>query len=187
LRSLLDFLGSNPKHDWWTGVDLFDELQYPQKIALLWQVASALLQENTPALKLTGVNEAAVAAVYAHIRLLIDNEIEVRPNKPLFRKLVLDCLRDEFAQEGLHLPGPRSADLNKWGGLVDACADRILWDRDYEDGDRFLDTPPEQAALLKELLRIDDDYYTTVPQDPTPHQLKECLRRLMKLCGRDTR
>jgi len=183
LRSLLDFLSGSPAQDWPTAIAAFDDLQYPQKVALLWHVGSALLQPNVPAPKLTAANEAAIAAVYGHIQTLVEHEIEVGRGKPFVRALVLDCLREELAREGADLPGPRCTDTEEWDSLVDLCADNILWDRDYEDGDRFLDTPPEQASRLKELLRIDDDYYAAAPPDLKPRQVEDCLRRLRKLSG----
>lgn len=181
LRSLVDFLTSGPDHDWATGVAAFDDIRQPQKIALLWEVANALLQQKVPAPKLTAVNEAAVAAVYGHIQTLIDEEIDARPKEPDVRDLVLDCLRQEFEQEGLKLPLRRSTDQEEWSFLVDTCADRILWDRDFEAGEQFLDTPPEEASRLRELLRIDDDYYAAPPPDLKPRQLEDCLRKLKNL------
>jgi hypothetical protein len=180
LRSLLDFLSGNPDQDWLTGVAVFDDLQYPQKIALLWQVASAVLKKKVLAPKLTAVNEAAIAAVYGHIQMMVECEVEMERGKPFVRNLMRNCLREEFAQEGLDLPHPRCENIGEWHSLVDACADRILWDRDYEDGDQFLDTPPAQANVLKKLLRIDDDYYAAVPPDLKPRQVEDCLRRLRR-------
>ncbi len=46
----------------------------------------------------------------------------------------------------------------------------VLWDNDYEAQER-LDLPPEQSNKLKEVLGVEDDYYTDVPTDPRNDQL----------------
>ncbi len=46
----------------------------------------------------------------------------------------------------------------------------VLWDNDYEAQER-LDLPPEQSNQLKELLGVEDDYYTDVPEDLRDDQL----------------
>jgi hypothetical protein len=150
-------------------------------MALLLEVGSAVLQRKAPAPKLTAVNEAAIAAVYGQIQTVINAELDAQPNKPIVRDLVLACLRQEFEQEGMTLPSRHSTDMEDWRFLVDACSDRILWDRDFEAGERFLDVPPEEASRLKELLRIDDDYYAAPPPDLHEDELKNCLGRLINL------
>ncbi|HEY3324381.1 MAG TPA: hypothetical protein VGP72_28275 [Planctomycetota bacterium] len=182
LRSLLDILSIHP--GWPSGVHAFDELAYSQKIALLWEVGSALLLPKTPEPKQTAANEAAVAAVFAHLKELIDHELHQNGRgRPVVRTMIAECLRADFVRSGRKCPRPLSDDAEEWDRLVDECADRILWDHDFEVGGWFLDSPPEQASVLRELLRIDDDYYAEAPPDLPPAQIADRVQELRKLVG----
>ena len=93
LRLLLEQLDNDP--GWPTGIPLFDELDYPQKIAVLHDVAKALLMHREPAPRLTALNESAIAAVYEHMLTQIESEI---------RRRMLAVLKSDFKQDGLDLP-----------------------------------------------------------------------------------
>ncbi|MEX2310229.1 MAG: hypothetical protein WD738_21860, partial [Pirellulales bacterium] len=67
--------------EWPCGVNLFDELSWQQRLALLARVAGALLKPDVPAPKLSAVNEAAVAAIFAqiHRNLIIELDTASEP------------------------------------------------------------------------------------------------------------
>ena len=60
--------------------------------------------------------------------------------------------------------------------------DRILWDRDYEDGHTYMDHPPEKTQWLKDMARIPNDYFTAIADDLTDEEAKAQIKELQKLC-----
>jgi hypothetical protein len=185
LASLLDHLRDNQEEGWPTGVAMFDELAYPQKVAMLCEVGSALLMAGVPMPELNALNEAAVAAVYEHLRDQIDFEIDLHTGYDV-RGLIISFLRKEFEEEKIPLPRKACKKGDEWDFMVECCSGKVLWDRDFETADLFLDDSPDRAGALKEFLRIDENYYVAVPPDPTPRQLETCLERL-KLLTEETR
>jgi hypothetical protein len=59
-----------------TGVAVFDDLPKDVRLALLATVAKGLTDDDKPCPDLTALTEGTVAAIFAHIRNLIDVEIE---------------------------------------------------------------------------------------------------------------
>ena len=73
---------------------------------------------------------------------------------------------------------PRCAadrEMARWEMVIESIADTILWDRDYEMSESFLDAAPELAKQRRELLGIDDEYYTAIAPDPTVDQIPRLL------------
>ena len=159
-----------------TGVGLFDELSQDQKVAVLFGVAQALLQEGVSSPELTAINEAAIGAIYEHIDAQVDREIE-GGGRPVFRRLVVECVRADLEAEGERPPDADSTDKSEWPVLVVICADKILYDRDFDMAYLFLDEQPEKAAALRDYFGISEDYYRAVP----PAEAKKLLIRLKRL------
>jgi hypothetical protein len=90
----------------------------------------------------------------------------------------------ESGSEAWSPPEVDSVDMEDWTFLIDCMADRILWDRDYEMGDDFVDADPAESGLKKELMRIASDYYTAIAPDPTDQELEAIREQLRKLTGR---
>ena len=167
-------------HDWDLGVRLFDALSHPQKLALLAEVGSALLDPGVTPPPLTAIREAALAAVYAHIRSEMHVEIDLGQNE--FRKLVLACLEHEEPLEP-HDPlrDPPCDDPHEWDAALDCLTDNLLWDDDFDMESVFVDAPPEASDRLKGQMGISSDYYTGIPPDPTDKELPSIRRRLEEL------
>jgi len=72
LARTVDMVRDDPEGLWQFGAPPFDKLQPNQKLAVLAEVGSALLQANQPVPRLTAVREAAVGAVYEAIMLLVE-------------------------------------------------------------------------------------------------------------------
>lgn len=177
---------SNPYGDCLeTGIKVFDELQMTQKLALIEKVATFLLTDTNEPLPLTAVNEAVVGAIFENIRQHVEMEVtcctllhEHLPDADEedffhWRRAVLDA---EFAtldpseiellqSEGFQWPTVDCCELERWDELIEGLADHILWDRDYEMADSFLDDEPQMAAARKEVLGIDADYFVDLPPD----------------------
>ncbi|PAY20857.1 hypothetical protein CKO51_03690 [Rhodopirellula sp. SM50] len=185
---------------WEYGVTLFDELTWQQQLAVLDLLATNLLQETDQTLELSGINEAAVAAVYQNIIQQIELEIELHPVSPeefrcRWRQAALDAflenedddvlLREERLQEAdqksvfdLEVD---SLEVDRWSWLVEVLADRVLWDRDFEMVNVMIDAPPERAAAMRAALGIHSGYYTAIAPDPTDRQVDSLFESLEQL------
>ena len=65
--------------------------------------------------------------------------------------------------------------------IIEALADRILWDRDWEMEDLFADAIPERGRQLKQFLGIEDGYFRDIAPDPTEQQLAVVCSQLEAL------
>ena len=169
------------EQDGTVGLDVFDALSRGAQLALLHTVSVALQTKAQTAPVLTALNEATIAAIYLNYSQSLEMEAEATGGSCTdLRKLVLATCSLESDEE---MPDPSCPDIQQWEMLIDTCMDRILWDRDFERGDEYLDASPEEAEMRKELLDIDADYYVAVPPDPSPREIEEHRRRLKKLIG----
>ena len=176
---------------------VFDNLTWSQRLAVLENAATHLLTKTNAIPKLTAVNEAAIAAIFEHISFEIDREIDLEPPRTDWRQLVLNTHLERFGQyvdgrsviDGLideeesdESYIPESADSERrdlWHPLVQSLADQILWDRDFEMMEDFLDEPPEKAGMLRQIMGIDDDYFATAAEDlKSAEEIGRTLQRL---------
>jgi hypothetical protein len=131
--------------------------------------------------RLTALSEATVAAVYGELLGEIEAEIEFQNGTEL-RQAVIDVLdwANRTDNEDFRLPDAGCEDMETWEDMVDFCMDRIHWDRDFEM-EYLLDAPPDQAAAERKFLRIEDDYFTAIPPDPTDALVQEYADELHRL------
>ena len=166
--------------DFCSGIPVFDSLTYPQKIAVLHQVADALFREPVPMPELTAVLEGAVGAVIQSVRLLVEGEVQgVTGGDRSLRSLVSTACRDLGVEE---VPNPSSADADEWAFCVDCLHDAILWDSDYLIEDTFMGLPPEDAKSLKQDMDVADEYFLSVAPEPKADQVAALLADLETLC-----
>ena len=59
-------------------------------------------------------------------------------------------------------------------------ADRILWDRDFEDGDMFVDNPAGESDP-NDTGNIVHEYFSDIPRDPPDKEIPAVFERLMKI------
>jgi hypothetical protein len=172
-----------------SGIPVYDHCTTSQKIGLLHDVARYLLTETESTLPLSAAVEAAVAAVFVEIRDQVAIEIElfsmrsgeVGNGQPTWRQMVLDAYQtmigpgddesDDWDEMSEELPDRTCKDMDQWECLIDALADAILWDRDFEMAEGFLDADPGVSQQRRRLLGIDEDYFTSVAPDPRPHEV----------------
>lgn len=76
------------------------------------------------------------------------------------------------------------SEFARWESVTEQLADQILWDRDFDMAGEFLDAQPAQAALLKQHMGIEPDYYTSVASDVLPEQIESQLTSIRKLTHR---
>lgn len=163
-----------------TGVSVFDAQDLYQRLCLLAWNADALRNPNIPCPELTAVTEGTVAAVFATFRLLLRMEIDspkASKGTHSARKFLLQ------AASGWEVPLPRenSRKFETWDFMLEYCMERILWDLDFELADEILDAPPDVSAAQKAFLQIEDEYFMSTPDEPSPEQVQEARQTLTKL------
>lgn len=181
-----------------TGIAIYDICTPSQRIGLLHDVAKYLLTDTDEPLSLSALTDATVAAIFVEIRDQIAIEIEFAASHEEsgqlgWREMVLAAHRSVYPD-----PNPNSGpgvlrnggyeamvrgfdasagDLRHWETMVDDLADSILWDRDFEMADGFLDIDPGVSRQRRRLLGIDDEYFTSVAPDPRPEQAYQLASR----------
>jgi len=167
-----------------SGIAAFDSLQAEQKLAMLAVVGKALQDENTAAPELTGHAEATVAAVFEYVRFSIQLEIgggaepEARAN--FWRQLILAACQ-ELDDEGSDLPSPSAIDVETWNELIEYLVDRILWDRDFDMQDSFLDDDPDKLKPRMEFMGIPGNYFVEPAPDPAGGDLSAIRETLQEV------
>lgn len=196
------------------GVPVFDDLTAGQQLAMFHQVGTYLLRPTEAVLPLTAVSESTVAALFELVRDMLTEELEAEaalarehaeanpeldadPTEDLFRwrSLVWTAyLASQSQQEvaddlemGIVPTGITDEEVDCWYNLVDWLADDILWDRDFELADCFLDSAPEKARLNRTLLGIEGEYFSAIAPDPLPEQIPQLLSESEQLTRKKPR
>ena len=188
-----------------SGIAAFDSLSTSQRLALLHDIARHLLTPTESALPLSATAEAAVAAVFVEIRDqvaieigLLRNDVRldgVDSNKTAWRTLVLSAHRSVFGElcatdvdDGrIERPSVDSRDMHAWEDIIEHLTDAVLWDRDFEMAESFLDVDPGVSRQRRRLLGIDDEYFTRVAPDPQPEELLNLVSRTRDIVRRKPR
>jgi hypothetical protein len=186
-----------------SGIAVYDSLSACQRVGVLHDVARHLLTETESTLPLSAATEATVAAVFVEIRDQVAIEIDLFPdvaskgNRPTWRARVLAAQAtishtsegghggvhdgSEQLAEEMELPAETSTDMAWWEGLISGLCDAVLWDRDFEMAESFLDVDPGVSQQRRRLLGIDDDYFTRVGPDPRPSEVFELVSRTREI------
>jgi hypothetical protein len=162
LLSLLDEAHTDQLYDYDLDLPCFDNLTYGQKVSVLSIIGNGLLRDDVPVVPLTAVLEGGIAAVFQHLRNSVRVEIDMPELGTSWREKIGTTLRE---MEGEDVPVPTCEDEDEWDIGILELSDTILWDADYEDGDLYLDRPPEEAGELRKEMRIPDDYFAAVADD----------------------
>lgn len=174
--------------EWPCGVELFDELSWEQRLALLARVAGALLKPDVPTPKVSAVNEAAVAGIFAqiHRNLIIELDTASEPQLPAdydiyyWRRRIAACQEPPQSNEDFFL-NEQCVELREWEVLLDCLADQILWDADWDMPDLFLDAEPKLSRARRRRLGIEKDYFTTPAPDLRDHDVPGIFQGLHEL------
>ena len=176
-----------------SGIGVYDALSACQRVGLLHDVARHLLTETDSALPLSAAAEATVAAIFVEVRDQVAIEIDLFPERGsepgtlTWRGRVLAAHRLVFTESFVEqddsefglaamrrefaIPTETSTDLTEWELLIDALTNAVLWDRDFEMADGFLDADPGASRQRRRLLGIDEDYFTRIAPDPRPKEV----------------
>ena len=165
-----------------TDVELFNQLQPTQQLAIVHEVAFGLLDKTTPILELTAIREATVFVIYREVLGLIEIEIDANRKRAEpdchIRSLVLAAFEEtqcegesEWCDESMAddfddpLPTADSTGIAEWERLVENLADEVLWDRDFEMETVFADCSPQKSGILKKITGIADNFFSTPSPD----------------------
>ncbi len=179
LGDLLEDTHLDENNDYELGINIFDNLTYPQKISVLSTIGNGLLRQDIPSVKLSAVLEGAIAAVFQHIKISIIIEIDEPRLKISWRKKVVAARKEAGGEE---IPSLDCEDMEEWDIEVESLADDILWDNDYDSEDIFIDQSPEKSRGLKQLAGIANDYYLGVAEDLSEEEVGIKLREIRQLC-----
>jgi hypothetical protein len=193
IAEYLDMEAGTSRCKWDYRIPAFDRLTWQQRTALLADVGEALLRDDVPPPDLTGLNESVVAAIFEAIRAEVEVEIDGEPDASpefRFRWRDLRLAATEAAEVGIErtaaeaLPPASCPDLDEWEPMIEALEGAILWDRDWDFEEDFLDAPPDKADRLRDFLSIERDYFTAIPPDPTGAEVESARQRIHRLTGR---
>jgi hypothetical protein len=162
------------------GIKCFDTLTNGQKIYVLATIGNGLFRKDVEPVELTAVMESGIGAVFKHLYNNITIEIDMPELKSDWRKLLVAARKEMEAED---IPDATCEDFDEWDIEVEELANAILWDRDYEDGDIYMDHPPEKTEWLKYMARIPDNYYTSIADDLTDEEVQVKIKELGKLCN----
>lgn len=199
------------------GIAVFDSLTIPQRIGTLHHVTKYLLTDAFPESEDTSaVDDATIAAIYSEIQDQVTIEVGLARDLAqdhhrtpassshlahqssadsescYWRSLVLAAYHqvnpneDEYDAFGIPR-SPFDSTLSAWEDLIDSLASAILWDRDFELIDGFMDEDPAAARHRRMLLGIHDDYFVEPPIDPTNNQTRLLLAQTRSIVFRRVR
>ncbi len=167
---LHETLSSDPGFE--TGVSMFDQM--PEALrpwTLLWVARALCGDDDAP--ELDAWNESTVYTVFRHIDDQVGQEIRrssrSRKVRTSWRRLVKEAWMQDYdpkvmedvpfrREEGPNQP-LTSRDHAQWGDKIERLADRILWDRDFEMQEMFLDSRPDVSDAVKEHVGIHKEYF----------------------------
>ncbi|MBD1847032.1 hypothetical protein H6F89_27220 [Cyanobacteria bacterium FACHB-63] len=180
-----------------TGDRIFDISSFEQKVVLLHQCLSALLDPNIEPPMLTNVVEAAAYFPFAFLKTRLGDEIYLEKEGPheedslryFYRNLVWRAFeeyllthwqagQEEFGfDEELDTFHPHSDNLKVWHTVVDQLVDRIFWDRDWAITSNHPEMLDGIEVELSQSLGL-DDYFTNRLPRVTPEQAAVALSEI---------
>ncbi|MDR2117109.1 MAG: hypothetical protein LBP87_12085 [Planctomycetaceae bacterium] len=211
LQEVIDF--EEEDDEFRVGHRAFDCLTFEQKIWTLHKVAHGLLDKKTPACELTAFLEATVACIFRaledSVMIEIDTANELDESEEclddnsydrfFWRKTILNAYQsrmeedsasddnkndeDEEDDEEIERVTVECENEDEWNFVIECLENDILWDGDY-DLEEFDDMAPDNASLLKQLFRIDDAYFSSIPEDPSRSAALDLLKATNKLCNK---
>jgi len=194
-----------------TGISVFDSLTITQRIAVLHHAALQLLTDAPfPNDCLSAIDDATIAAIYAEVRDQIEIEIDFYRSDFLdidghasstaanlgergptaadvqWRRLIHNACLEVLDEDGSWCDVMTDAqlarvELSEWEVWVDCLASAILWDRDFEFAETFLDADPETARQRRKTLGIADDYFVMPAPDPSSDQIDHLVNQTRDL------
>lgn len=181
LRSLAAEL-RDQRDDHESDVPAFDALSFGQRVSTLHDVANGLFRNDVPVAVHTAVNEAAIYAVYRQLHRMVVDELVVSEDGGEECFDVRELLHRACSAMRLEgTPPSECTDEAEWDALVESLSERVLWDRDFEIGELFLDSPRETGHLKPDgESEVLVSYFNAIPQDPSDVRIDRILADLLK-------
>lgn len=151
-------------------IPVFDNLQWQQKLAMLWQVAAPLLTPSTPEPKPSAIRDATVGAVFAQMLNGVQTEIECQQfsaasyDDDANRRVEVAAALNELMPDD-NWPDAECVVVESWELGIDVLQNRVLFDEDWQFDSMTLDIPPDHADELRAGMGIDRDYFCAIPPD----------------------
>ena len=179
LLSLLDQEDALRHEDCPLGIECYDRLTYGQRISALGTIADGLLREEVPAVPLTAVVEVAIAAVFEHLKSLVEIGIDEPAWWKDWRKLIVAASREMGAK---NMPDPTRDDLAEWELVLQELKDGILADVGHQDAWQRTGQPPKRATWTKQVMRGPEDFLGTSVDELNDEEIKARLSELWEVC-----
>jgi hypothetical protein len=177
----------------WARVEQVARMGRPQLLHMLATVARALLDPRAPQPPTTADSESAAYQIFMLLGGAVEAEIGMcgpnsgrsgmrrpPPEPTTVRQAISDalreagCCKDADDESGGKCgrcswcaPDPECVDPSEWAGALEALADRVLWDRDWEMEGLLADAEPGLADSIKGALAIGGGYFSTPAPEPT--------------------
>lgn len=169
----------------WLSVVQVQRMEHGQRLHMIATVTRALLDRAVQAPELTADSEATVYQIYQFILRAMETESDMlddmEDSSPDSRrilmstKLAVAAAARELCPDGCGecewCAPDMGAGTDAWRRAVEAVADTVLWDRDWEMEGLFGDANPATGAAVKALAGIEEGYFTTPAEEPSPPQI----------------
>lgn len=156
----------------WLGVVQVQRMEHGQRLHVIASVTRALLDPTVLAPELTADTEATVYQIYQFLVSSSMSRSASATARRLFRTTRLAIAACEFGQHRDRDDEVLCGDT-EWRGIVETLADRVLWDRDWEMDATLGNADPAVATATKVMVGIEDGYFATPAEEPTPQQVVE--------------
>lgn len=178
LEALVMELETWPNEPAQIGVATFDRLSWGQQVTVIHEVGRGVLLEHIEPVRLNAANESAIAAIYYWIA-------DVLPEDHFHNGPFARCALEAAALRDPEIFGKfadRVAEnALEWAFLTECLRDEILWDSDYDDMG-LSDLEPSAAHEIQRSMSIDEQYYTTIIDDPSEDRGLSLLADLRQEC-----
>jgi hypothetical protein len=133
-----------------------------QRIWLLKQVTRALFLTSTPPLRPAAIYEATVDAIFCHVAVAVDEEIE---NRAEFDQGWRQELIAAFSCQYGRSPqvDPAATDAGRWHTLAAQVADAILGSPSYQQAEWFRDGDAKHAERFIRQRGLPRDFLQRIP------------------------
>ena len=204
----LDGAGAWDGDNDWVCVEQVARMGRQQMLHMLATVARALLDPRAPQPPATADSEATAYQIFMLLGAAAGAEIDMfdelrtdgmrRPPRALTRArraisaalLEAGCCKDADDESDERcgrcswcVPDPECVDTDEWAGALEALADRVLWDRDWEMEGLLADADPGMADSVKGTMAIGGGYFSIPAPEPTAADTVAARAYLESVCA----
>jgi len=179
LLSLLDQEDALRDEDCPLGIEGYDRLTYGQKISVLAAIGNGLLREDVPASSLTAVVEAAIAALFEHLKSLVEIGLDEPDWWRDWRRLIVAAREERGAK---NVPQHTCDDLNEWELTIQELKEEILGDAGYQNAWFHAGRPRDKADRMKQAMRGPRDLSGAGVDELNDEEIEAKVSELRDVC-----